>query len=95
MGFTGHPRIRKRESAMLSQVTDFPSLSNSNSEKLALAFGLLNIPPGTTLVIVKNLRMCGDCHSATAMIAKLEQRWIYVRDTSRFHHFSPVVLIDN
>ncbi len=60
---------------------------NVKSEKVTLAFGLISTPPGTTLVIIKNLRMCGDCHAATAMISKLEQRLIIVRDTSRFHHF--------
>ncbi|KAF3789351.1 Pentatricopeptide repeat-containing protein [Nymphaea thermarum] len=35
-----------------------------HSEKLAIAYGLLNTPPGTTIRVVKNLRVCGDCHSA-------------------------------
>ncbi|KAL2469487.1 Pentatricopeptide repeat-containing protein [Abeliophyllum distichum] len=35
----------------------------SHSEKLALAFGLISTGPGTILRIVKNLRICGDCHS--------------------------------
>ncbi|KAH9293625.1 hypothetical protein KI387_041172, partial [Taxus chinensis] len=36
-----------------------------HSEKLAIAFGLLNTPPGTTIRVVKNLRVCVDCHTAT------------------------------
>ncbi|OVA07774.1 Pentatricopeptide repeat [Macleaya cordata] len=35
-----------------------------HSEKLAIAFGLMNTSYGTSIRIVKNLRMCGDCHSA-------------------------------
>lgn len=32
--------------------------------KLALAFALISTPPGTRIVIIKNIRLCGDCHSA-------------------------------
>uniref|UniRef100_A0A0A9EW17 DYW domain-containing protein n=1 Tax=Arundo donax TaxID=35708 RepID=A0A0A9EW17_ARUDO len=34
-----------------------------HSEKLAIAFGLLNTSPGAALRVVKNLRVCPDCHS--------------------------------
>eukprot|EP01018_Ginkgo_biloba_P024207 Gb_01226 [translate_table: standard] len=58
-----------------------------HSEKLAIAFGLINTCPGTPLRITKNLRVCGDCHSATKFISKIVGREIIVRDASRFHHF--------
>ncbi|XP_057816350.2 pentatricopeptide repeat-containing protein At1g11290, chloroplastic-like isoform X2 [Cryptomeria japonica] len=58
-----------------------------HSEKLAIAFGLLNTPHGTTIRVVKNLRVCADCHSATKLISKIVGREIVVRDTNRFHHF--------
>ena len=58
-----------------------------HSEKLAIAFGLINTSPGTSIQIVKNLRVCGDCHSATKFISKLAMRDIVVRDANRFHHF--------
>ncbi|KAL4283302.1 hypothetical protein GQ457_16G012660 [Hibiscus cannabinus] len=58
-----------------------------HSEKLAVAFGLLNTPPGSPLQIIKNLRICGDCHSVIKFISGFEGREIYVRDTNRFHHF--------
>ncbi|CAM6033659.1 unnamed protein product [Sphagnum compactum] len=58
-----------------------------HSEKLAIAFGLISTPPGTTLRIFKNLRVCGDCHTSTKFIAKLVGRAIIVRDANRFHHF--------
>ncbi|XP_059068498.1 pentatricopeptide repeat-containing protein At2g03880, mitochondrial [Cryptomeria japonica] len=35
-----------------------------HSEKLAIAFGLLNTPPEKTIRVVKNLRVCTDCHTA-------------------------------
>ncbi|URE12405.1 PPR repeat [Musa troglodytarum] len=59
-----------------------------HSEKLALAFALLNMPPGATIRIMKNIRMCGDCHSAIKHVSKVTEREIIVRDTNRFHHFS-------
>ncbi|EAY79370.1 hypothetical protein OsI_34497 [Oryza sativa Indica Group] len=58
-----------------------------HSEKLAIAFGLLNTGPGTRLVIIKNLRVCGDCHDAIKYISKIADREIVVRDAKRFHHF--------
>eukprot|EP01018_Ginkgo_biloba_P036700 Gb_40432 [translate_table: standard] len=59
----------------------------SHSEKIAIAFGLMNTIPGTSIRITKNLRVCGDCHSATKFISKIVKREIIVRDANRFHHF--------
>ncbi|CAN0911805.1 Pentatricopeptide repeat-containing protein At3g57430, chloroplastic [Linum grandiflorum] len=59
-----------------------------HSEKLAIAFGILNTPPGTTIRVAKNLRVCNDCHTASKYISKVEQREIILRDVRRFHHFS-------
>nr|XP_023903980.1 pentatricopeptide repeat-containing protein At5g50390, chloroplastic-like [Quercus suber]POF20231.1 pentatricopeptide repeat-containing protein, chloroplastic [Quercus suber] len=58
-----------------------------HSEKLAIAFGLINTPGWTPLQIVQNHRICGDCHSAIKLIAMVTGREIVVRDASRFHHF--------
>lgn len=60
---------------------------NYHSEKLAIAFGLIFIPRGLPIRIVKNLRVCGDCHNATKYISKITQREILVRDSARFHLF--------
>ncbi|KAF5181901.1 Pentatricopeptide repeat-containing protein [Thalictrum thalictroides] len=58
-----------------------------HSEKLAIAFGLINTTPKTPIRIMKNLRVCGDCHEATKFISKVYDREIIVRDRLRFHHF--------
>lgn len=58
-----------------------------HSEKLAIAFGLIRTPENTTIRIMKNLRVCNDCHTAIKFISKLVGREIIVRDTTRFHHF--------
>lgn len=59
----------------------------SHSEKLAIAFGLLNTSPSTIIRVTKNLRICVDCHTATKFISKIFRREIIVRDLNRFHHF--------
>lgn len=58
-----------------------------HSEKLAIAFGLLNVEKGRPIRVMKNLRVCVDCHSAAKMISKVYDREIIVRDKNRFHHF--------
>ncbi|KAK1408617.1 hypothetical protein QVD17_40546 [Tagetes erecta] len=58
-----------------------------HSEKLALAFGLLRTEEGSIIRIVKNLRVCEDCHIAFKFISVVTKRKIIVRDKLRFHHF--------
>lgn len=58
-----------------------------HSERLAIAFGLLNTPPGVPIRVAKNLRVCNDCHSATKFISRVVEREIIVRDVRRFHYF--------
>ncbi|XP_058104817.1 pentatricopeptide repeat-containing protein At2g03880, mitochondrial [Magnolia sinica] len=59
-----------------------------HSEKLAVAFGLLSVPLEAPIRIVKNLRVCGDCHTALKLISKVFERRIVMRDANCFHHFS-------
>uniref|UniRef100_A0A1D1ZJZ1 Pentatricopeptide repeat-containing protein At5g46460, mitochondrial n=1 Tax=Anthurium amnicola TaxID=1678845 RepID=A0A1D1ZJZ1_9ARAE len=59
-----------------------------HSEKLAVAFGLINTVEGSVIRVMKNIRVCGDCHSAIKLISKIVNREIVLRDPSRFHHFS-------
>ncbi|KAL5710941.1 Pentatricopeptide repeat-containing protein [Ranunculus cassubicifolius] len=63
------------------------SALNYHSEKVALAFGLINTSRKTSLQIVKNLRICVDCHASMKQFSKIYDRRIVVRDRSRFHHF--------
>jgi pentatricopeptide repeat protein len=58
-----------------------------HSERLALAFGLISIPKGVTIRVMKNLRICSDCHEAFKLISKIVERDFVVRDVNRFHHF--------
>ncbi|KAF7825419.1 pentatricopeptide repeat-containing protein [Senna tora] len=59
-----------------------------HSEKLAIAFGLIAIAPPTPIRIMKNLRICNDCHAAAKLISKAFDREIVIRDRHRFHHFN-------
>ncbi|GLT66995.1 hypothetical protein SLA2020_393320 [Shorea laevis] len=58
-----------------------------HSEKLAVAYGLINTSKGETIRITKNLRLCEDCHSFTKFISNYANKEILVRDVNRFHHF--------
>ncbi|PIN22686.1 hypothetical protein CDL12_04597 [Handroanthus impetiginosus] len=58
-----------------------------HSERVAVAYGLLKSAPGTCIRIIKNLRVCGDCHTVLKLICSIVSREIVVRDATRFHHF--------
>ncbi|XP_061374549.1 putative pentatricopeptide repeat-containing protein At3g11460, mitochondrial [Gastrolobium bilobum] len=58
-----------------------------HSEKLAIAFGLLNTRSGTEITVMKNLRVCEDCHLFIKLVSKIVNRQFIVRDATRFHHF--------
>nr|XP_043627841.1 pentatricopeptide repeat-containing protein At1g31920 [Erigeron canadensis] len=58
-----------------------------HSQKLAIAFGLIHTSQDSPIRIVRNMRMCKDCHIYTKMISSIYRRRIIVRDRNRFHHF--------
>ncbi|GKV22081.1 hypothetical protein SLEP1_g31980 [Rubroshorea leprosula] len=58
-----------------------------HSEKLAVAFGLISTAPKNVIRVVKNLRVCGDCHEAIKLISRITGREIIVRDNNRYHSF--------
>ncbi|KAJ7949812.1 Pentatricopeptide repeat-containing protein [Quillaja saponaria] len=57
-----------------------------HSEKIAVVFGLISTSKPKPITIFKNLRVCGDCHTAIKYISAATGREIVVRDASRFHH---------
>ena len=58
-----------------------------HSEKLAVAFGIMNLPAWMPIHIMKNLRICGDCHTVIKLISTVTGREFVIRDAVRFHHF--------
>ncbi|KAJ7976368.1 Pentatricopeptide repeat-containing protein [Quillaja saponaria] len=61
--------------------------SNIHSEKLAIAFGLISLSCSVPIRVIKNLRVCGDCHNWIKYVSNISNRAIVVRDAYRFHHF--------
>ncbi|MCO5568401.1 hypothetical protein L7F22_022100 [Adiantum nelumboides] len=66
---------------------DASNLPCKHSERLAVACGLLNTSEGSQVRIVKNLRICEDCHMTLAFISKMERRNIVCKDRISFHDF--------
>ncbi|KAL4312310.1 hypothetical protein GQ457_01G031280 [Hibiscus cannabinus] len=60
-----------------------------HSEKLALAYVIVSgaAPEGKPIRIVKNLRICKDCHEAFKYISIAIKKVIIVRDVNRYHKF--------
>ncbi|KAM0000167.1 putative tetratricopeptide-like helical domain superfamily, DYW domain-containing protein [Helianthus debilis subsp. tardiflorus] len=58
-----------------------------HSERLAIAFGILSTANGDVLRVMKNLRVCVDCHNVIKFISRIACREMIVRDVKRFHHF--------
>ncbi|KAI3470626.1 hypothetical protein Pfo_027289 [Paulownia fortunei] len=62
-------------------------LLKHHSEKLAFTFGLMCLPSYAPIRIMKNLRICGDCHEFMKVSSTVMRREIIIRDNNRFHHF--------
>ncbi|MFS7977491.1 putative tetratricopeptide-like helical domain superfamily, DYW domain-containing protein [Helianthus anomalus] len=58
-----------------------------HSERLAIAYGLMKTRAPVVIRVVKNLRVCDDCHEVTKIISRVYEREIVVRDRVRFHRF--------
>ncbi|KAJ4960910.1 hypothetical protein NE237_020820 [Protea cynaroides] len=58
-----------------------------HSERLAIALGFIYLGPRDPIRVVKNLRVCRDCHTVTKLISRFYGREIIVRDRNRFHQF--------
>lgn len=58
-----------------------------HSAKLAVAYGLLVTEPEKTIRVMKNVILCGDCHTFFKYVSLVTKREIHVRDSSGFHCF--------
>lgn len=58
-----------------------------HSERLAIAFALIASEPNSPIRIIKNLRVCIDCHDSTKLVSMIYRREIIVKDRNRFHRF--------
>ncbi|KAE8718597.1 hypothetical protein F3Y22_tig00110009pilonHSYRG00090 [Hibiscus syriacus] len=57
------------------------------SEKLAVASGLISTSERTPILVIKNLRICGDYHEVIKLVSNIYERQIIVRDRVRFRKF--------
>nr|GEV82317.1 putative pentatricopeptide repeat-containing protein At3g11460 [Tanacetum cinerariifolium] len=92
-GDHNHPQT-KEIYAMLERLDDLVNVSSSSSgsglvhsERLAIAFALLTTDIGQDILVIKNLRVCGDCHAFIKLVSKVIDRQFIIRDPTRFHHF--------
>lgn len=60
----------------------------THTEKLALTYGLMNVKSGKPIRVVKNTRICSDCHEVAKYMTLLSKREILLKDGVRFHKFS-------
>ncbi|PIA49958.1 hypothetical protein AQUCO_01300594v1 [Aquilegia coerulea] len=93
VGETSHPKWGKIKQ-MLDEVKtkvgrdfEMEDFHDPHSEKVAVAYGLLSTSSPTPIKIVKNLRICEDCHQLMKSISLLYDREIVIRDCTRFHRF--------
>ncbi|KAI0507877.1 hypothetical protein KFK09_014005 [Dendrobium nobile] len=63
------------------------NLLNCHSEKLAVTLGILSLPKAAPIRVMKNLRVCVDCHTTMKLFSAVEGREIVLRDPIRFHRF--------
>ncbi|KAK1323713.1 Pentatricopeptide repeat-containing protein [Acorus calamus] len=62
-------------------------VSVHHSERLAIAFGLLNTPDCAPVRVVKNMSVCRDCHDCVKFVSILTRREIIIKDSKRLHRF--------
>ncbi|RHN78397.1 putative tetratricopeptide-like helical domain, DYW domain-containing protein [Medicago truncatula] len=97
---TSHPQIKEvylKLEEMMKMIEDtgkYITVESSvhrskkyHSEKLAFAFGLLNLPSWMPIHVMKNLRVCDDCHLVIKLLSLVTSRELIMRDGYRFHHF--------
>ncbi|KAL3654104.1 hypothetical protein CASFOL_003785 [Castilleja foliolosa] len=58
-----------------------------NSERLAIAYGLITTPARTPLRITKDTFLSADCHNAIKMLSRIVGRELLVMGGYRSHHF--------
>ncbi|XP_031490511.1 putative pentatricopeptide repeat-containing protein At1g69350, mitochondrial [Nymphaea colorata] len=83
-----HEEGKMRNMGTLIQEIEHYRDTRTHSERLAIAFGIINTKPGTTIRVIKNLRVCNECHDFTKLVTKITTRNIIMKDLNRFHHFS-------
>lgn len=58
-----------------------------HTEKLAITYALISTSETMAIRVIKNTRVCNDCHMMAKYVSESTGREIYLRDGNRFHHF--------
>ncbi|CAF0718756.1 unnamed protein product [Adineta ricciae] len=83
----GHEYDSSWTTRTMTEDESVASILCGHSERLAMAWNFVVNPHTKRIQITKNLRVCGDCHRATKLIATIRQCEIVVRNANRIHHF--------
>lgn len=83
----GHQFDQRWITRSLSPGETIKSVLSTHSERLAIAFSFIQKSIPSPIQIKNNLRLCGDCHAAIKLIARIRRHPIIVRDANRVHHF--------
>ncbi|GFY97452.1 pentatricopeptide (PPR) repeat-containing protein [Actinidia rufa] len=59
----------------------------THTEKLAIMYGLLKMGSSAPIRVIKNTRVCSDCHMFSKYASLMKCRDILLKDGVRFHHF--------
>jgi hypothetical protein len=67
--------------------TKSPRFEIHHNRKLAVTFGIMSLPAWMPIHIMKNLRICSDCHTVIKLILSVTGRELVIRVAVRFYHF--------
>ncbi|GMH17301.1 hypothetical protein Nepgr_019142 [Nepenthes gracilis] len=59
----------------------------SHTEKLAITYGLIKSTNSSPIRVIKNARICSDCHMLAKFVSLVRNHEILLKDGVRFHHF--------
>ncbi|KAF6170256.1 hypothetical protein GIB67_013231 [Kingdonia uniflora] len=77
-----------REKQLSIEEEEKEKIAGVHSEKLAMSFALIDSPyTSQSIRIIKNMRICRDCHKTAKIISLKYRREIYLYDSKRLHHF--------
>ncbi|CAM0956796.1 unnamed protein product [Alopecurus aequalis] len=63
-------------------------LSCHHTERIAVCYGLISMCGDEPIRVLKNFRMCKECHSSIKFISKIKNRRIIISDGCTYHHFN-------
>jgi pentatricopeptide repeat protein len=63
-------------------------LSCHHTERIAVCYGLISMCGHEPIRILKNFRMCKECHSSIKFISRDKNREILISDGCTYHHFN-------